>query len=144
METVKNRKDLQKWILANNEFGKELQQDINEITGGDEKFNNAVVHRALDLKNAGLFQNPEPINLVFNDVKKFDQQNPIIGKLARQIKASKLTDEQITNHKIMKGEVAKLEDRLFELKRRDNTKKDDDDDDDEPPPPLQLLQCEKL
>ena len=128
---------MQKWILANSEFGQELQQDINEITGGDEKFNNAVVRRVLDLKNTGLFQHPEPINLVFSDVKKFDQQNPIIGKLATQIKASKLTDEQIANHKIMKGEISKLEDRLFELKRRDNVKKDDDDDDDdnEPPPP---------
>ena len=112
-----------------------MQQDINEITGGDEKFNNAVVRCVLDLKNAGLFQHPEPINLVFSDVKKFDQQNPIIGKLATQIKASKLTDEQITNHKIMKGEIPKLEDRLFELKRRDNVKKDDDDDDDDEPPP---------
>ena len=91
LDAVKNRKDLQKWILANSEFGQELQQDINEITGGDEKFNNAVVQRVLDLKNAGLFQNPEPINLVFSDIKKFDQQNPIIGKLATQIKASKLT-----------------------------------------------------
>ena len=133
LDAVKNRKDLQKWILATSEFGQELQQDINEITGGDEKFNNAVVRRVLDLKNAGLFQNPEPINLVFNDVKKFDQQNPIIGKLAKQIKASKLTNEQITKNQFMKGEIAKIEDGLFNLKRRDNVKKDDGDD--EPPPP---------
>ena len=37
LDAVKNRKDLQKWILATSEFGQELQQDINEITGGDEK-----------------------------------------------------------------------------------------------------------
>ena len=132
LDTVKNRKDLQKYILATSELGQELQQDINEITGGNEKFNKAVVRRVLGLKNAGLFQNPEPINLVFNDVKKFDQQNPIIGKLAKQIKASKLTDEQITKKKIMKGEIAKVEDRLFDLKKRDNLKKDGYDD--EPPP----------
>ena len=34
LDTVKNRKDLQKWILATSDFGRELQQDINEITGG--------------------------------------------------------------------------------------------------------------
>ena len=50
LDAIKNRKDLQKWILATSDFGRELQQDINEITGGDEKFNNAVLRRALDLK----------------------------------------------------------------------------------------------
>ena len=115
---------LQKWILATSEFGQELQQDINEITGGDEKFNNAVVRRVLDLKNAGLFQNPEPINLVFSDVKKFDQQNPIIGK-------------ELTKKRFMKAEIAKIVDRLFELKRRDNLDKynNSDDEDGAPPPP---------
>ena len=116
---------LQKWILATSEFGQELQQDINKITGGDEKFNNAVVRRVLDLKNAGLFQNPEPINLAFSDVKKFDQQNPIIGK-------------ELTKKRFMKAEIAKIEDRLFELKRRDNLDKynnSDDEDGATPPPP---------
>ena len=85
LDAVKHRKDLQKWILATIDFGRELQRDINEITGGDEKFNNAVLRRALDLKRDGLFRNPQPISLLFNDVEKFHQQNPIIGKLAIQI-----------------------------------------------------------
>ena len=34
LDAVKNRKDLQKWILATSDFGHELQRDINEITGG--------------------------------------------------------------------------------------------------------------
>ena len=55
LDAVKNRVDLQKWILATSDFGQELQQDINEITGGDEKFNNAVIRRALDLKSDGVF-----------------------------------------------------------------------------------------
>ena len=102
LDAVKNRKDLQKWILATSDFGHELQQDINGITGGDERFNNAVIRRAVDLKSDGLFQNPQPISLLFNVVQKFHQQNPIIGKLATQIKASKLTNEQLVKQKFKK------------------------------------------
>ena len=90
LNAVKNRKDFQKWILAITGFGRELQQGINEITSGDEQFNNAVLRRALDLKNAGLFRNPQPISLVFHDIEKFHQQNPIIWKLATQINVSKV------------------------------------------------------
>ena len=82
LNVIKNRKDLQKWLLATSDFGQELQEDVNAIVGGDEKFNNAVVRRALDLKNDGVFQYPEPLTVVFRDVKNFDMQNPIIGKLA--------------------------------------------------------------
>ena len=90
LDAVKNREDLQKFILATSDLGIELQQDINEITRDDEKFNNAVLRRALDLKSGDLFRNPQPISLLFNDVEKFHQQNPIIGKLATQINVSKL------------------------------------------------------
>ena len=34
-------------------------------------------------------QNPNPLNLTFCDVKKFDMQNPIIDKIATQVKACK-------------------------------------------------------
>ena len=67
-----------------------MQKDLNAIVGYNEKFNNAIVRHALDLKN------PNLLNLNFRDVKKFDLQNPIIGKLATQVKASKLTEDQIT------------------------------------------------
>ena len=102
--------------MATSDFGHELQQDINEITGGDERFNNAVIRRALDLKSDGLFRNPQPISLLFNDVEKFHQQNSIIGKLATQTNASKLTEEQLVKGRLEEGEVAKLEDRLYNLK----------------------------
>ena len=130
LDAVKNRVDLQKWILATSDFGQEIQQDINEITGGDEKFNNAVIRRALDLKSDGVFRNPQPISVLFNDVQKFHQQNPIIGKLVTQIKASKLTEEEITKRQFLQGEIAKIEDRLYNLKKRDRHDDDDDDDDD--------------
>ena len=141
LDAVKNREDLQKFILATSDLGNELQQDINEITGGDEKFNNAVLRRALDLKSDGLFRNPQPISLFFNDVEKFHQQNPIIGKLATQINVSKLSNEDLTKRQLLQGEISKIEDRLHNLKygKVDNKKGKgkgdggDDDGDDEPP-----------
>ena len=135
LDAVKSRVDLQKWILATSDFGQILQQDINEITGGNEKFNNAVARRALDLKSEGVFRNPQPISLLFNDVQKFHQQNPIIGKLATQIKASKLTEDEIIKRQFMQGEIAKIENRLNNLKKRDGKVENDDDDDAPKPPP---------
>ena len=138
LDGVKNREDLQKWILATSDFGRELQQDINEITGGDEKFNNAVLRRALDLKSDGLFRNPQPISLLFIDVEKFHQQNPITGKLATQINVSKLSERDLVKRKFLEGEISKIEDRLHNLKNGKVNKDDDDnndDDNDEPPTP---------
>ena len=40
--------------------------------------------------------NPNPLNVIFCDIKKFDQQNPIIDIIATQVKASKLTEDQLT------------------------------------------------
>ena len=108
---------MQKYILATSDLGEELQKDTNTITGGDEKFNNTVVRRALDLKNNDLFRNPQPISLLFNNVEKFHQQNPIIGKLATQINAiKKLSDEDLTKRQFLEGDINKTEDRLYRLK----------------------------
>ena len=138
LDAVKNREDLQKFILATSDLGNELQQDINEITGGDEKFNNAVLRHALDLKSGDLFRNPQPISLLFNDVEKFHQQSPIIGKLATQINVSKLSNEDLTERQLLQGEISKIEDRLYNLKYGKPVSKkgggDDDDDDDGKPP----------
>ena len=137
LDAVKNREDLQKWILATSDFGRELQQDINEITAGDEKFKNAVLRRALDLKSDGLFRNPQSISLLFNDVEKFHQQNPIIGKLATQVNVSKLSERDLVKRRLLEGEISKIEERLHNLKYGKVNKDDDnnDDDNDEPPTP---------
>ena len=78
---------------------KQIQEDLNAIVAFDEKFNNPIVRHALDLKNAGIFQNPNPLNLNFCNVKKVCLQNPIIGKLASRVKARKLTEDQLTKKK---------------------------------------------
>ena len=123
---IKNRDDLKKWLLATGEYGNEIQDDLNAIVGYDEKFNNAIVRHSLDLQDEAVFCNPNPINVTFHDMKKFDLVNPVIGKLATQVKASKLTDYQLTKKILQQGEIDELQLRLDKLKY--GVKKDDDDD----------------
>ena len=70
------------WLLASSDYGHEIQDNLNAVVGYNEKFNNTIVRHALDLKGAAIFRNPNPINVTFHDMKKFDQVNPVIGKLA--------------------------------------------------------------
>ena len=70
-------------------------------------------------------QNPSPLNLTFLDVKKFDTQNLIIGKIATQVKASILTEDQLTKKNLMQDQVADIENRLEKLKQ--TIKMDSDD-----------------
>ena len=72
-------------------------------------------------------QNPNPVNLTFHDVKKFDMQNPIIRKIATQVKASKLTEVWLTKKILMQDQIAVIENRLEKLKQL--TKIDFDSDD---------------
>ena len=102
------------------------KKDLNAIVSYDEKFNNAIVRHSLDLKDQAIFRNPNPINVTFHDMKKFDLVNPVIGKLATQVKASKLTDYQLMKKLLEQGEVDKLQLQLDALKYGVN--KDDDDD----------------
>ena len=75
-----------------------------------------TVRHSLDLKDQAIFRNQNPINLTFHDMKKFDLVNPVIGKLETQVKASKLTDYQLTKKLLEQGEVEKLQLRLDALK----------------------------
>ena len=60
LNALKNREDLKKWLLATSDCGEEIQEDLNAIVGYDEKFNNAIVRHALDIKNEAIFCNPNP------------------------------------------------------------------------------------
>ena len=62
-------------------------------------------------------------------MNKFDLVNPVIGKLASQVRASKLTDYELTKKLLEQGEIDKLQLRLDALKYGIN--KDDNDDDGE-------------
>ena len=79
----------------------------------------------LDLKDEAIFHNPNPINVTFYDMKKFDLVNPMIGKLSTQVKASKLTDYQLTKKNLQQGEIDELQLRSDKLKY--GVEKDDDD-----------------
>ena len=116
LNLLRNREDLKKWLLATSDYGNEIQEDLNAIVGYDEKFNNAIVRHFLDLKDQVIFHYPNPINVTFHDMKKFDLVNPDIGKLATQFKASKLTDYQLTKKLLEQGEVDKLQLQLDVLK----------------------------
>ena len=105
-----------------------MQEDLNAIVGYNENFNSAIVRHTLDFKNAGIFQNPNPLNLTYRDVKKFDLQNHIIGKLATQVKASKFTEEQLTKKNSMQDQIANIENRLEELRKPININDNSDDD----------------
>ena len=123
---IRNRDE----VTGTSNYGNEIQQDVNAIVGHDEIFNNAIVRYALDLKDEAIFHNPNPIIVTFYDMKKFDQVNPVIGKLASQVIASKLTDYELTKKLLQKGEADELQLRLDELKY--GVPNDDDDDSKKP------------
>ena len=124
LNLLRNNEDFKKWLLATSDYGNEIQEDLNAIVGYDEKSNDAILRHSLDLKDEATFRNLNPINVTFHDMKKFDLVNPVIGKLATQIRASKLTDYQWTKKISNQGEVDKLQLRLDALKYGIN--KDDD------------------
>ena len=80
LNLLRNREDLKKWLLATSDFGNEIQEDLNAVVGYDEKFNNAIVRHSFGLKDQAIFRNPNPINVTFHDMKKFDLANPVTGQ----------------------------------------------------------------
>ena len=117
---------MKRWLLATSDYGREIQDNLNAVVGYNEKFNNSIVRHALDLKDESIFCNPNPINVTFYDMKKFDQVNPVIGKLTAQVKASKLTEQEINQKLLDNFEADTIQARLDKLKYGSP---DDDDDD---------------
>ena len=68
MNLLRSREDFKKWLLATSDYGNEIQEDLNVIV--------AIVRYSLDLKDQAIFRNPNPINVTFYDMKKFDLVNP--------------------------------------------------------------------
>ena len=111
--------------MATSDFGNEIQEDLNAVVWFDEKFNNAIVTHSLDLKDQSIFRNPNPINVTFPDMKKIDLVNPVTAKLATQVKASKLTDYELTKKLLNQDKVDKLQLRLDALRYGANNDKND-------------------
>ena len=124
---IKNRDDLKRWLLAASDYGNKIQENLNAVVGHDEKFINSIVRYALDLKDDLIFRNPNPINVTFYDMKKLDQVNPVIGKLAAQVKASKLTEQEINQKLLDNFEADQIHARLDKFKYGSADDNDDDD-----------------
>ena len=113
--------------MATSDYGAEIQENLNAVVGHNEKFTNSIVRQALDLKDDAIFCNPNPLNVTFYDLKKFDQVNPVIGKLAAQVKASKLTEQEVNQKLLGNFEADQLQVRLDKLRYAGSDDSDDDD-----------------
>ena len=102
--------------MATSGYGAEIQENLNAVVGDDEKFTNCIVRHALDLKDDAIFRNPNPLNVTFYDMKKFDQVNRVIRKLAAQVKASKLTEQEVNQKLLDNFEADQLQARLDKLR----------------------------
>ena len=64
IDIVNNRSDLRKFLVAKRDYGRNIQENVNAVVA-NEKFNQAVAHRALDQKNKGVFESPIPLSVTF-------------------------------------------------------------------------------
>ena len=115
-------------MLATSDYGNEIQENLNAVAGHGEKFTNSIVRHALDLKDDPIFRNPNSINVTFYDMKNFDQVNPVIGKLAAQVKATKLAEQELNKRLLDNFQADTLQARLDKLKCGSPDNIDDDED----------------
>ena len=104
---INNRHDLRTYLLATGDIGKSIQENLNLVVT-DGRINDAIIRHALDTKHKHILADPNPPQVTFKDIKKFDAQNPIIGKLLNQIGACNLSDKKI------KEQLGQLKDRELE------------------------------
>ena len=69
IDIVNSRSDLKKFLLATSDYGRNIEESINSVVANG-KFNQAVVRRALDQINKGVFESPIPLSVTFKDAKK--------------------------------------------------------------------------
>ena len=104
---ISNRHDLRNYLLVTGDIGKSIQENLKLVVT-DGKRNDAIIVHALDPKDKHILVNPNPLQITFKDIKKFDAQNPIIGKVLTQRETSKLSDKRI------KERLRQLKDREIE------------------------------
>ena len=113
--------------MATSDYGAEIQEKLNAVVSHNEKITNSIVRHTLDLKDDAIFRNPNPLNVTFYDMKKFDQVNPVTGKLAAQVKASKLTKQEVNQKLLDNFEANQIQVRLDKLKYEGLDDSDNDD-----------------
>ena len=142
-DLLKNREDLQNYLLAN-EFLNSTLEDSLELAVSHGKLNEGTKVRHLselnDPKYKYFRQNDNPLDVVYREKAKFDVQNPIIGNLLKEINKGKLTDNEY--YKLTKTapdskllELQKRFDKFRGIKEKDDNLLNNDDDDDGRSPP---------
>ena len=76
---------------------KSIQENLKSVVT-DGKLNDVIILHALDIKDKHIWTDPNRLQVTFKDIKKFDAQNPIIGKVLTQIETSKLSDKKSKNN----------------------------------------------
>ena len=96
-DLLKNREDLQNYLLATEFLGKTLEDNL-ELAVSNGKLNEGTKVRHFselnDPKYKYFGQNNNPLDVVYRDKAKLDVQNPIIGNLLKEINKGKLSEEE--------------------------------------------------
>ena len=128
-DLLKNREDLQNYLLATEFLGTTLEDSLH-LAVSHGKLNEGAKVRHLselnDPKYKYFRQNNNPLDVVYREKAKFDVQNPIIGDLLKEINKDKLSEEEYfkktkTAPNIKDLDIRERFDKLFE---RDARKKD--------------------
>ena len=94
VDTLNNRADLQKNFIPTRDYGQNIQENMNSIVT-DGKSNNGLVRNVLAEKNKDVFASSTPFSVTFNDAKKIDVQNPIIGNLISQVNVNQIGEQEV-------------------------------------------------
>ena len=128
-DLLKNREDLQDYLLASEFLGTTLEDSL-QLAVSHGKLNEGTKARHLselnDPKYKYFRQNNNPLDVVYREKAKFDVQNPIIGDLLKEINKRKLSEEEYfkktkTAPNIKDLDIRERFDKVFE---RDTRKKD--------------------
>ena len=142
---LKNREDLQKYLLATEDLNKTIEDSLQlAVTHGKLNDEAAVRHvsERNDVNYKFFKKNDNPLHVVYKEQAKFNIQNPIIGSLLKEINRGRQTYEGIkkTLDKGPDPRALGLEEKWRKIFEKDKPKdkgfvtnfrdSDDDDDDD--------------
>ena len=110
------KEDVQKYILATSDFAKSIQTDINHYVTRD-RINDASFRQRLDPISNNILRRYLHLFTVFEDISKFDTENPIVGSLLREIDINKKQSDSdfiksLPSHPGKEFEIQKRLDRL--------------------------------
>ena len=91
----------------------------------------ATYRRALDTVYKNVLRKPNPYEVLFKDISKFDVQNPITGSLLCEVESAKLTDSDVRTFLGKTPEIRdiELQERLKKLQNNNNDNNNDGDND---------------